>query len=102
PARVARAAAECGAESLPVAEIHRIPVDIFAPCALGAILDDTTIPEIKAELITGGANNQLLEPRHGDQLLKRGIVYVPDYVANAGGVTYGGSVEFLQMAPDDA
>ncbi|HEX9248729.1 MAG TPA: leucine dehydrogenase, partial [Gemmatimonadaceae bacterium] len=45
-----------------------------------------TIPKLKVEIVAGGANNQLLEERHGDELQKRGILYAPDYVANAGGV----------------
>ena len=61
-------------------------VDVFAPCALGAVLDDGTIPLIRAKIIAGAANNQLAEPRHGDALQARGIVYGPDYAINAGGL----------------
>ena len=61
-------------------------VDVFAPCALGAVLDDGTIPQIRAKIIAGAANNQLAEPRHGDALHARGIVYGPDYAINAGGL----------------
>ena len=60
--------------------------DIFAPCALGAIINDKTIPQLKVEIVAGAANNQLLEERHGDELEQRNILYAPDYVANAGGV----------------
>jgi leucine dehydrogenase len=60
--------------------------DIFSPCALGGIINDKTIPKLKVEIVAGGANNQLLEERHGDELQRRGILYAPDYVANAGGV----------------
>jgi leucine dehydrogenase len=63
-----------------------VRADIFAPCALGAIINDNTIPQLKVEIVAGAANNQLLEPRHGDALEERNIVYAPDYVANAGGV----------------
>ena len=60
---------------------------IFAPCALGAILNDDTIKQLKVEIICGGANNQLLEPKkHGEALATRDILYAPDFVANAGGV----------------
>ncbi|MGE5728921.1 MAG: leucine dehydrogenase, partial [Gemmatimonas sp.] len=52
----------------------------------GAIINDNTIPQLKVEIVAGAANNQLLEPRHGDALEERNIVYAPDYVANAGGV----------------
>ncbi len=67
-------------------EIYGVDADIFAPCALGAIINDTTIPQFKCRVIAGSANNQLKEFRHGEELLKRGIVYVPDYVINGGGV----------------
>src|SRR5919199_606610 len=60
--------------------------DVFAPCALGGIINDETIPRLTVEIVAGGANNQLLEERHGDMLEERGILYAPDYVANAGGV----------------
>jgi leucine dehydrogenase len=66
-------------------EILGLPVDVLAPCALGAVLNDDTIPLIRARVICGGANNQLAEERHGAALADAGILYVPDYVANAGG-----------------
>nr|MCU0619412.1 leucine dehydrogenase [Gemmatimonadaceae bacterium] len=53
---------------------------------LGGILNDDTIPALRCEMVVGAANNQLLEDRHGDLLVARGITYAPDYVANAGGV----------------
>ncbi|MFC9538898.1 Leu/Phe/Val dehydrogenase [Lysinibacillus sp. NPDC056959] len=67
-------------------EIYSQEVDIFAPCALGAILNDETIPQLKAKVIAGSANNQLQDSRHGDYLHELEIVYAPDYVINAGGV----------------
>ncbi len=67
-------------------EIYSQEVDIFSPCALGAILNDETIPQLKAKVIAGSANNQLKDSRHGDYLHELGIVYAPDYVINAGGV----------------
>ncbi|MFW5761301.1 MAG: Glu/Leu/Phe/Val dehydrogenase dimerization domain-containing protein [Cyclobacteriaceae bacterium] len=68
-------------------EIHKLEVDIFAPCALGAILNDQTIPELKCKIIAGGANNQLYDENIHAQMLKdRGIVYGPDFLINAGGV----------------
>ena len=67
-------------------EIFGLDVDVFAPCALGAVLNDTTIPQLKARIVAGAANNQLAEPRHGLELMKRGILYAPDYVINAGGI----------------
>ncbi len=72
-------------------EIYSVETDVFAPCALGGIINDQTIPQLKSEIVCGGANNQLLEERHGDALEARGILYAPDYVANAGGVLSGGA-----------
>lgn len=67
--------------------IHTLDVDIFAPCALGAGLNDRTIPEIKAKIIGGAANNQLAEAHHDRLLVERGILYAPDYAINSGGIT---------------
>ncbi|MCB1557657.1 MAG: Glu/Leu/Phe/Val dehydrogenase [Alphaproteobacteria bacterium] len=67
--------------------IHTLDVDIFAPCALGAGLNDKTIPEIKAGIIGGAANNQLAERRHDEMLKEKGIIYAPDYAINSGGIT---------------
>jgi leucine dehydrogenase len=72
-----------------------VEADIFAPCALGGVLNDKTIPRLKAALVVGAANNQLLEPHHGDLLEKYGILYAPDYAANAGGVINGCCIEML-------
>ena len=66
--------------------LHRQDVKVFAPCALGGGLNDKTIPEIKAKVICGAANNQLAERRHGKILHDKGIIYTPDYVVNAGGI----------------
>ncbi|HEX7243390.1 MAG TPA: hypothetical protein VF263_24110, partial [Longimicrobiaceae bacterium] len=70
-------------------EIYAVPADVFAPCALGGVLNDDTIPRLAARVVCGGANNQLLEPRHGEVLAERGVLYAPDYVANGGGVIAG-------------
>lgn len=67
-------------------EIYDVRADIFAPCALGGIINDQTIPLLKVEIVAGAANNQLQENHHGEVLSERGILYAPDYVANAGGV----------------
>ncbi|PJK17619.1 leucine dehydrogenase [Chryseomicrobium excrementi] len=85
-ASVDRAVKEFGATQVDVSEIYSQDVDIFAPCALGAIINDDTIPQLKAKVVAGAANNQLKEPRHGDKLAELGIVYAPDYVINSGGV----------------
>lgn len=74
------------AEAVEPNEIYSVDCDIFAPCALGAVLNDVTIPQLKATVIAGAANNQLKEPRHGEIIHQKGIVYAPDYVINAGGV----------------
>jgi leucine dehydrogenase len=86
PDRVKRVVNEFGARSVGADEIYGVQADIFAPCALGAIINDKTIPQLKVEVVAGAANNQLLEERHGDELERRNILYAPDYVANAGGV----------------
>ncbi len=85
-AKANRVAQATGAEIVEGEAIYSVAADIFSPCALGGIINDETIPLLKVEIVAGGANNQLLEERHGDALEKRGILYAPDYVANAGGV----------------
>ena len=67
-------------------EIHRLPCDVFSPCALGGILNSSTIPELNCSIVAGSANNQLYDQMDGYLLHRRGIVYIPDYAANAGGV----------------
>lgn len=84
---VERAVSEFGAHSVDPKTIHTVEADVFAPCALGAGLNDGTIPELGAPIVAGAANNQLAEEgRHGEELKKRGILYAPDYAINAGGV----------------
>lgn len=83
---VKRAVDAFGATSVLPNDIYGVDCDIFAPCALGAVINDDTIPQLKAKVIAGSANNQLKEDRHGDILHEKGIVYAPDYVINAGGV----------------
>jgi leucine dehydrogenase len=80
-----------GAALAPTDAIASVEADIFAPCALGGVLDDRSVQELKAQVVVGAANNQLLEPRHGDALAARGVLYIPDFVANAGGVLSGGA-----------
>ncbi len=67
-------------------DIYRADADIFAPCAMGGVLNDKTIPQLQATIIAGAANNQLLQPHHDQMLADQGVLYVPDYVINAGGV----------------
>ena len=83
---VKRAVDELGATAVTGDAIFGLDVDVFAPCALGAILNDQTIPQLKARIVAGAANNQLFEPRHGVELMRRGILYAPDYAINAGGI----------------
>ncbi|MGN4124644.1 Leu/Phe/Val dehydrogenase [Lysinibacillus sphaericus] len=85
-AAIDRVVNDFGAIAVAPEEIYSQDVDIFSPCALGAILNDDTIPQLKAKVIAGSANNQLQDSRHGDYLHELGIVYAPDYVINAGGV----------------
>jgi leucine dehydrogenase len=84
--RVKRVVSEFGAVAVAADDIYAVPADIFAPCALGAVINDKTIPQLRVEIVAGAANNQLQDERHGDELHRRGIRYAPDYVANAGGV----------------
>lgn len=83
-----RCADELGATIVDLDAIYSVQCDVFAPCALGAVLNDTTIPLIKASIIVGSANNQLAEPRHAQVLQARDILYAPDYVASAGGLIF--------------
>lgn len=84
--RVKRVVAETGARYVTTEEIYGQQADIFAPCALGGGINDRTLTQLRVEIVAGAANNQLLEDRHGDELEAKGILYAPDYVANAGGV----------------
>jgi leucine dehydrogenase len=86
PLKAERAQREFGASIVTLDQIFEVECDVLAPCALGSALNDQTIPRIKAPIIAGAANNQLAEPRHGDDLNARGILYAPDYAINAGGL----------------
>ncbi|MBV8756487.1 MAG: leucine dehydrogenase, partial [Deltaproteobacteria bacterium] len=81
-----RAQREFGASVVDINDVAKVHCDVFAPCALGAGLNDDTIPHLHARIVAGAANNQLAEPRHGDDLHARGILYAPDYAINAGGL----------------
>lgn len=71
-------------------DIFTVQADILSPCALGAILNDTTVPQLNVGVVAGAANNQCATARHGELLAQRGILYTPDYVLNAGGVISAG------------
>ncbi len=101
PARAQRVAEELGALVVPPEDIYDSHADIFAPCALGGVLNESTIPRLGADVVVGSANNQLGRSRHATLLHDRGIVYVPDYVANAGGII-NGSREIAGWSAEDA
>lgn len=86
PEKVRRVVEETGARSVPPESIYDEPADIYAPCALGATVNDDTLKRLKVEIIAGGANNQLAEERHGDALEQQGLLYAPDFVINSGGL----------------
>lgn len=78
---------EFGAIPVEPQDIYKVPMDIYAPCALGATINDQNLGELSCSIIAGAANNQLAEEgRHGQMLMDRGIIYAPDFAVNAGGV----------------
>ncbi|MGH7607129.1 MAG: Glu/Leu/Phe/Val family dehydrogenase, partial [Gemmatimonadales bacterium] len=85
-AKLERVAAEFGALAVAPEAIYGVDADIFAPCALGGIINDQTIEDLRVDIVAGGANNQLAEERHGDRLEAKGITFAPDYVINGGGL----------------
>ncbi|NUP96182.1 MAG: Glu/Leu/Phe/Val dehydrogenase [Planctomycetaceae bacterium] len=100
-ARVAELSKKHGYESVADATHLDVACDVYSPCARGATINDTTIPKLKCKAIAGVANNQLHEPRHGDILRQKGILYAPDYVINAGGII-NVSFELLPGGYDEA
>ncbi|MGD9900647.1 MAG: Glu/Leu/Phe/Val dehydrogenase dimerization domain-containing protein [Calditrichaceae bacterium] len=85
--KIDRVVKEFGAKAVDGDEIYGVDAEIFAPCALGAIINDKTIPKMKFQIIAGASNNQLHdEKKHGSELKQKGILYAPDYIINAGGV----------------
>ncbi|MEM8878241.1 MAG: Glu/Leu/Phe/Val dehydrogenase dimerization domain-containing protein [Pseudomonadota bacterium] len=86
PAKTQDFADKLGATVASVDQIHTVSADIFAPCALGGGLNAETIPEIKALVVAGAANNQLAGDEDAERLRKHGILYAPDFIINAGGV----------------
>ena len=81
-------AKDLGAKVVAPDEIYSVECDVFSPCALGAVLNDRSIPKLKTAIVAGAANNQLAEPRDAELLQKKDILYAPDYVINAGGLIY--------------
>lgn len=98
--RLQHVADEFGAEVVEPDDIYTVDAQVFAPCAMGAILNDTTIPVLKARVIAGAANNQLDATRHGEMLAERDITYMPDYVTNGGGLV-SCAAEWYRSAADD-
>jgi len=86
PAKVRAAVEELGATGVAPEAIYDQPGDIYAPCALGATINDATLKRLKVEIIAGAANNQLAEERHGLALEQQGLLYAPDFVINSGGL----------------
>lgn len=86
PVAVKRAEDELGATAVSPEALLSLEVDVFAPCALGGAINDHSLLLLRCKAVAGSANNQLREDRHGKELFDRGIVYVPDYVINAGGL----------------
>jgi leucine dehydrogenase len=75
-----------GAEYVEPSRIYSVECDVFSPCALGGVINDSTIKRLKCRIIAGGANNQLESEKHGDLLAEMRILYAPDYIINAGGL----------------
>jgi leucine dehydrogenase len=94
--RCQQAAVTYGATPVAPGDIYAQDVDVFAPAALGGVMNDATIPHLRCRIVCGGANNQLAEARHDTALAAREIAFVPDYLANAGGV-----IDFHQETIDD-
>ncbi len=81
-----RAGEDLGITVVSPEEIFDVAAEIFAPCAMGGVINDGTLPRLKCKIVAGGANNQLAEDRHGHELEKRGVLYAPDFVINSGGL----------------
>ncbi len=84
--KVRRVVDEFGATAVEADAIYAVDADVFAPCALGAVINDETLKVLNVDVVAGGANNQLEEQRHGDVLHAKGVLYAPDYAINAGGL----------------
>ncbi|KTD74699.1 Leu/Phe/Val dehydrogenase [Legionella waltersii] len=91
PEAVNMAVQELGATAVSTETIHKVPCDVFAPCALGAIINDITIPQLQTTIIAGAANNQLAHGFHGKTLFEKGVLFAVDYVINAGGLIFAAS-----------
>ena len=83
---LATVARDFGVATVDAADAHKVACELFSPCAMGAVLNATTIPELDCAAVVGSANNQLAEPDDAKRMADAGVVYAPDYVVNAGGV----------------
>jgi leucine dehydrogenase len=84
--RVEQLVDECGAEAVPMSHIYDVEATVFAPCAMGGVINEDTLPRLRCAIVAGGANNQLESDECGTELEKRGVLYAPDYAINAGGL----------------
>jgi len=98
PARAESVAAELGATTLAADAVYAEPCDIFAPCATGGVLNSTTIPRLRCEAVCGSANNQLESDGDAERLHSRGILYAPDFIANAGGAIGLPGIELMGLS----
>ncbi|MGM0559310.1 MAG: Glu/Leu/Phe/Val dehydrogenase family protein, partial [Myxococcota bacterium] len=98
---VARCVADFDADRVAPESIFDVDCDILAPCALGAVLNDDTVPRLKCDIVAGASNNQLAKPRHDVMLMERDVLYAPDYALNAGGLI-NVSEEYSGYAADNA
>ncbi|HUG42122.1 MAG TPA: Glu/Leu/Phe/Val dehydrogenase dimerization domain-containing protein [Longimicrobiales bacterium] len=100
-ARARAAAGEVGGEAVGVEAAYDVECDVFAPCAVGGVLNARTIPRLRCRIVAGSANNQLEEDADAARLAERGILYVPDFILNAGGAVAHGILEFLDWPASD-
>ena len=101
-ARAGAVAEELDAAVVNPGEVYDAPCDIFAPCAVGAVLNAETIPRLRCRAVCGSANNQLATPEDAERLQERGILYAPDFICNAGGAIFLTAVEMLEMGEQGA
>lgn len=97
---VERAVKEFGATPISTDRIHKVPCDVYSPCALGAVINDASINQLQTTIIAGAANNQLSHHYHGQKLHDKGILYAADYVINAGGLIFAAS-QYLKTPEND-
>ncbi|HEX2049396.1 MAG TPA: Glu/Leu/Phe/Val dehydrogenase dimerization domain-containing protein [Actinomycetota bacterium] len=99
--RAEAAASASGAVAVPSDDVLHEECDVFAPCAIGGVLDERSIPRLRCRVVAGAANNQLATPADARRLHEAGILWAPDFVANAGGVLHGGGFEVLGWGPEE-